>query len=123
MQYEREAADEDIYAAEQDAASARTTLQKIEAEIVKYTELERQVNASIYEDKRLAEEEDRAYETCIDQDIMQSSWSNDGEYISPYHPDTRNDFASRYRLQKYRYTSPRVDPLAFLDDPDDDFDL
>jgi len=123
MQYEREAADEDVYAAEEEVIAARTALQKIDAEVDKYTGLERQVNASIQEDKRLAEEENRAYEACIDRGLMQPPWNGDGEYISPYHPDNPNDFAPRYRLQRYRYKSPRVDPLAFLDDDVDEFDL
>ncbi len=123
MQYEREADDEAIYAAEEEATATRTALQKIDAEVDKYTELERQVNASVEEDKQRAEEEDRAYEACIDRGLMQPPWNSDGEYTSPYHSDNRNDFAPRYRLQRYRYKSPRVDFLAFLDDDVDDFDL
>jgi cobalamin biosynthesis Mg chelatase CobN len=119
MQYEREAADEDIEAAEADVASARTAVEKADEEVTKYTRLEQEVIASIREDKRLAEEEDRAYEACIDRGIMQPLWSKDGDYISPYDPHNINDFAPRYRLQRYRYTKPRVDPLAFLDDSDD----
>ena len=41
--------------------------------------------------------------------------SGDGDYITPYHSDTLIGFAPLYRLQKYRYTEPRLSPLAFLD--------
>lgn len=98
-------------------------MQKANEEVAKYTELEGQVNASIRKGKRVAEEEDEAYEACINRGIMQPPWSKDGEYISRFPPDNLNDFAPRYRLEIYRYTSPRVDLLAFLDDLDDDFDL
>jgi len=72
MQYKQEIVDKNVYAIEKEIIVARTTLQKIDAKIDKYIELERQVNALIQENKRLAKKENRVYETCIDRDLMQS---------------------------------------------------
>jgi len=49
---------------------------------------------------------------------MQFSWSNDNNYINLYYLNNLNDFASCYKLQKYRYTKFRVDSLIFLDNLD-----
>jgi len=72
MQYKQEIVDKNVYAIEKEIIVARTTLQKIDVKIDKYIELERQVNALIQENKRLAKKENRVYETCIDRDLMQS---------------------------------------------------
>jgi len=72
MQYKQEIVDKNVYAIEKEIIVARTTLQKIDVKIDKYIELERQVNALIQDNKRLAKKENRVYETCIDRDLMQS---------------------------------------------------
>jgi len=47
IQYKRNIANKDIYAIEKNAISTRTTLKKINAKIIKYTQLEKQVNTLI----------------------------------------------------------------------------
>jgi hypothetical protein len=120
MHIEQGLANEDLKAAQQDVVSTAAAVDKGNQEVARYTQLEELVLTQIYEDKQRAEEEDRAYKACIEEGISQPPWSGDEEYISPYHPDIQTDFAPRYRLQKYRYKKPRVDPLAFLDDLDED---
>ena len=58
------------------------------------------------------------FSKTADPDNLKSSYSylnsGDGDYITLYHSDTLTGFASLYRLQKYRYTEPRLSPLTFL---------